>query len=543
MTTYTDRKLFSPVQVGPLRLLHRVVMAPLTRSRSEQLGDIPSDLMLEYYTQRASEGGLIISEATAVSITGRGWFGAPGMYSDEQVAGWKKITAAIHAKGSRMFSQLWHTGRSSHVEMTDGATPVAPSVVSHYWLDSTPSVSTPSGWAKPSPHRALDIKEIPGIVEGYRKAAERAKAAGFDGVELHAANGYLPDQFLQDGSNKRTDAYGGSIENRSRFLLEVVEAMVSAWGGDRVAVRIAPGGTWNSMSDSNPAALFNYLTEQLNRFGLAYLHIIEPRIKGNVLAAEAQAPLATAQLRKIFKGKIIAAGGFEPDTAEAIVEKGDADLVAFGRHFLANPDLPKRIKLGLPLNAYDRATFYTFDFHGYTDYPFYDQQRDGLMSDPFCPQFHDSPFYFDSCLHAGLARASAITSLRSESKNKALVLDAFDTLFNKRDYVAAARYWSPNYIQHSAHIEPGRDGLFNLVKSIPSTLKYEPGVVVAEGDLVIVQGRFSGFGTPVNWIAADILRIKNGILVEHWDVIQDEATRQRSKSGNPMFGDSFPVST
>jgi N-ethylmaleimide reductase len=248
--------------------------------------------------------------------------------------------------------------------MTDGATPVAPSVVSDYWLDSKPSVSTSSGWAKPSP--PLDIKEIPGIVEDYRKAAERAKAAGFDGVELHAGNGYLPDQFLQDGSNKRTDAYGGLIENRSRFLLEVVEAMVSAWGGDRVAVRIAPGGTWNSMSDSNPTALFNYLTEQLNRFGLAYFHIIEPRIKGNVLIGEGQPPVATAQLRKIFKGKIIAAGGFEPDTAEAIVEQGDADLVAFGRYFIANPDLPKRIKLGLPLNAYDRATFYTFDFHGYT---------------------------------------------------------------------------------------------------------------------------------------------------------------------------------
>jgi predicted SnoaL-like aldol condensation-catalyzing enzyme len=205
-------------------------------------------------------------------------------------------------------------------------------------------------------------------------------------------------------------------------------------------------------------------------------------------------------------------------------------------------DLPKRIKLGLPLNDYDRKTFYTFDFHGYTDYPFYDQQRDGLLSDPFCPQFHDSAFYFDSRLHAGLAQASAITSPRSESKNKALVLDAFDTLFNEHDYVAAARYWSPDYIQHSAHIEPGRDGLFNLVKSIPSTLKYEPGVIVAERDLVIIHGRFSGFGAPVNWIAVDILRIKDGILVEHWDVIQDEATRQQSKSGNPMFGDSFPVS-
>jgi N-ethylmaleimide reductase len=383
VATVSTRKLFSPVQIGPITLGHRVVMAPLTRSRSEQPGDIPGNLMLEYYTQRASEGGLVISEATSISITGRGWFGAPGMYSDEQVAGWKKITSAVHAKGGRMFSQLWHVGRSSHVSMTNGATPVAPSVIPEYGQDSTPSVSTPSGWFKPSPHRALGISEIPGIVEDYRKAAERAKAAGFDGVELHAANGYLIDEFLQDGSNKRTDAYGGSVENRSRLLLEVVEALVSVWGDNRVAVRIGPGGTWNSMSDSNPAALFDYVAEQLNRFALAYLHIIEPRIKGNVLVAEGQEPVATAQLRKIFKGKIIAAGGFEPDTAEAIVEKGDADLVAFGRHFLANPDLPKRIRLGLPLNDYDRKTFYTFDFHGYTDYPFYDQRREGLLSDPF----------------------------------------------------------------------------------------------------------------------------------------------------------------
>ncbi len=539
MTIIAERKFLTPVQIGPITLGHRAVMAPLTRSRSEQPGDIPGKLMAEYYTQRASEGGLIISEATSISITGRGWFGAPGMYSDEQVAGWKKITDSVHAKGGHMFSQLWHVGRSSHVSMTNGATPVAPSVVPEYWQNSTPSISTPSGWLKPSPHRALDISEIPGIVEDYRKAAERAKAAGFDGVELHAANGYLPDEFLQDGSNKRTDTYGGSIQNRSRFLLEVVEAMASVWGGDRVAVRIGPGGTWNSMSDSSPAALFDYVAEQLNRFGLAYLHIIEPRIKGNVLIAEGQEPVATAQLRKIFKGKIIAAGGFEPDTAEAIVEKGDADLVAFGRHFLANPDLPKRIKLGLPLNDYDRKTFYTFDFHGYTDYPFYDQQRDGLLSDPFCPQLHDPAFYFDSRLHAGVAQASAISSPRSESNNKGFVLDAFDTLFNKRDYAAAERYWSPNYIQHSAHIAPGREGLFNLIKSLPATLKYEAGTIVADGDFVIVHGRFSDFGLPVNWIAADIVRIKDGVLVEHWDVIQDEATQEQSKSGRPMFGDKF----
>ena len=541
MTKQIDRKLFSPVIIGPTTLSHRVVMAPLTRSRSEQPGDIPGKLMQEYYTQRASEGGLIISEGTTISISSRGWFGAPGLYSDEQIAGWKKITDAIHAKGGHMFSQLWHTGRSSNVAMTDGALPVAPSVIPEYWLDSEPSVSTPSGWARPSPHRALDIKEIAGIIEDYRRAAERAKAAGFDGVELHAANGYLPDEFLQDGSNKRTDAYGGSVENRSRFLLEVVEAMTSVWGGNRVAVRIGPSGRWNGMSDSNPTALYAYVAEQLNRFGLAYLHIIEPRVKGNVLIAEGQAPVATAQLRKIFKGKIIAAGGFEPDSAETILEKGDADLVAFGRHFVSNPDLPKRIKLGQPLNAYDRATFYTFDFHGYTDYPFYEQQRDGLLSDPFCSELQDSRFYFDSCRHAGLAQAATITSPRSESKNKALVLEAFDTLFNKRDYAAAERYWSPDYIQHSAHIPPGRDGLFNLIKGIPPTLKYEPGIIVAEGDLVIVHGRFSGHRMAANWIAADILRIKDGILVEHWDVIQDEATREQSKSGNPMFGDRFSV--
>jgi N-ethylmaleimide reductase len=271
-----------------------------------------------------------------------------------------------------MVSQLWHTGRSSHVEMTGGPAPVSASVDPSYWEDASHVVSAPSGWVRPSPHRALDVSEIKGIVEDYRRAAERAKTAGFDGVELHAANGYLPDQFLQDGSNKRSDAYGGSIENRSRFMLEIVAALASVWGGDRVAVRIGPGGTWNGMSDSNPQALFAYVARQLNQFGLSYLHIIEPRVKGNVVIAEGQAPDAAEQLRTIFKGKIIAAGGFEPDTAEAIVEKGDADLVTFGRHFVSNPDLPKRIRLGIPLTPYDRDTFYTFDARGYTDYPFYD---------------------------------------------------------------------------------------------------------------------------------------------------------------------------
>jgi N-ethylmaleimide reductase len=365
MTEQNVRKLFTPVQIGAITLGHRVVMAPLTRSRSQQPGSVPSDLMLEYYTQRASRGGLIISEATGISQTGRGWYGAPGIYSDAQVEGWKRITSAVHARGGHIFLQLWHTGRASHIDTT-GTVPVAPSVVPYESL-----VSTPNGWQKPSPHRALDIAEIPGIVADYRHAAERAKAAGFDGVELHGANGYLPDQFLQDGSNKRTDAYGGSVEKRSRFMLEILDAIVSVWGGDRVAVRIGPSGSFNSMSDSNPQALFDYLTGELNRFGLAYLHILEPRVKGNVVIAEGQEPVAAARLRKIFTGKIVAAGGFEPDTAEAVVEKGDADLVAFGRHFIANPDLPKRIELGLPLNPYDRDTFYTFDAQGYIDYPSY----------------------------------------------------------------------------------------------------------------------------------------------------------------------------
>ena len=371
MATNGELKLFSPVRIGAIELKHRVVMAPLTRSRSVQPGNIPGDLMLEYYSQRASEGGFIISEATSISITGRGWYGAPGMYSDQQVAGWRKITDAVHAKGGHMFSQLWHTGRSSHVSNTEGATPVTASINPHYWESTDHQVSAPQGWVNPSPHRALEIEEIAEIVEDYRRAAKRAKAAGFEGVELHGANGYLPDQFLQNGSNHRTDAYGGSIENRSRFLLEIVEALVSVWGVNRVAVRIGPSGSWNDMCDSNAEALFSYLAEQLNKFELAYLHIIEPRVKGNIVLTEGQAPVAAQQLRKIFKGKIIAAGGFEPDSAEAIVKNGDADLVAFGRHFVANPDLPERIRLGLPLNNYDRTTFYTFDSRGYTDYPFY----------------------------------------------------------------------------------------------------------------------------------------------------------------------------
>ena len=365
-----NMKLFTPVQLGSVNLKHRVVMAPLTRSRSEQPGGIPGDLMVQYYSDRASDGGLIVSEATNISLTARGWYGAPGLYTDQQVEGWRRVVRAIHAKNGFVFAQLWHTGRSSHSDNQDGNTPVSASVDPSYWEDPNHLVSAPGGWVQSSPHRALDISEIPGTVEDYRKAAARAKAAGFDGVELHAANGYLPDQFLQDGSNKRTDSYGGSIDNRARFLLEVVEAVTSVWGGGRVAVRIAPAGTWNHMRDSNPAALFTYVAEQLNRFGLAYLHIIEPRVKGNVTIHKEQGPIAAEQLRKVFKGKIIAAGGFEPDSAETTIESGVAGAVAFGRHFVANPDLPLRIKEGVALTPYDRNTFYTFGSAGYNDYPF-----------------------------------------------------------------------------------------------------------------------------------------------------------------------------
>jgi N-ethylmaleimide reductase len=370
MNTKGGLKLFTPVNLGSLSLKHRVVMAPLTRSRSEQPGGIPGDLMVRYYSDRASDGGLIIGEATNISRTARGWFGAPGLYTDQQVEGWKRVVRAIHAKNGFAFAQLWHTGRSSHSDNQDGRTPVSASVDPSYWKDPNHLVSAPSGWVQPSPHRALNISEIRGIVEDYRKAATRAKAAGFDGVELHAGNGYLLDQFLQDGSNRRTDTYGGSIENRSRFLLEVVEAVTLVWGGDRVAVRIAPAGTWNHMRDSNPAALFTHVAAQINRFGLAYLHVIEPRVKGNVTIDKGQGPIAAEQLRKVFQGKIIAAGGFEPDSAETTIETGVADAVAFGRHFVANPDLPLRIREGFALTPYDRNTFYTFDSVGYNDYPF-----------------------------------------------------------------------------------------------------------------------------------------------------------------------------
>jgi N-ethylmaleimide reductase len=356
--------LFSPVKIGPYELAHRVVMAPLTRMRSDP-GDIPSNLMVEYYRQRASRGGLMISEATPVSIRGHGYAGAPGIYSNSQIAGWRRITDAVHAKGGRIFLQLWHVGRQSHTDLQpNGEAPVAPSAIAAEGYAYTKQGEVPF-----SMPRALALHEIPGVIEEFRSGAERALRAGVDGVEIHGANGYLPDQFLQDGSNKRTDEYGGSIENRARFLIEVTQAAISVWGADRVGVRIAPAGTYGSMSDSDPAATFGYVAAQLDRLGIAYLHVVEPRIKGIEEVTKGRAPIAAQHLRPKFSRALIAAGGFTGESAAAIVGAGDADLVAFGRHFISNPDLPERLRRGLPLNRYDRSTFYGGDGRGYIDYP------------------------------------------------------------------------------------------------------------------------------------------------------------------------------
>jgi N-ethylmaleimide reductase len=365
-----EAKLFTPVQLGPYKLTHRVVMAPLTRMRTYDDRFIPNDLMIEHYTQRATNGGYIVAEGTVISETGHGYYGAPGIYTDEQVEGWKKVTEAVHAKGGIIFDQLFHVGRQSHKSLQpNNADPIGASAVK-----VEDFVYTPAGWLPADIAREMTTEEVKARVEEYRQAAIRAKEAGFDGIELHGANGYLVDQFLQDGSNKRTDIYGGSIENRVRFMLEIVEAMIAVWGADKVGVRVGPSGTFASMHDSDPIALFSYAAEQLNKLGIAYLHIIEPRIKGAIEIEEGLEPVAAQHLRKIFKGTIIAAGGFDFEKGNAIIENDTADLVAYGRHFIANPDLVYRFENGLELNAYDRDTFYAGDARGYNDYPVYEEK-------------------------------------------------------------------------------------------------------------------------------------------------------------------------
>ncbi|WP_336762382.1 alkene reductase [Asaia sp. VD9] len=359
-------KLSTPFNAGALSLGHRIVMAPLTRMRSDHTGKANA-LMVLYYSQRSSPGGLIISEATPVALEGYGYAGAPGIYDDSRIDGWRKVTEAVHARGGKIVMQLWHVGRQSHPDLQPGgAAPVAPSAIK-----AEGDAYTPSGPVPFSMPRALSLEEIPAVIEQFREGAARAKQAGFDGVEIHGANGYLPDQFLQDGTNHRTDEYGGPIENRARFLLEVTQAVISVWGADRVGVRLSPSGTYGSMSDSNPQETFGYVAEQLDRLGIAYLHVVEPRIKGTELIAESE-PVAARDLRERFRGTLIAAGGFDKNSAAAVLASSDADAVAFGRHFISNPDLPERLRGDLALTNYDRSTFYGGDARGYTDYPFFD---------------------------------------------------------------------------------------------------------------------------------------------------------------------------
>ena len=363
-------KFFSEVHVGPYALAHRVVMAPMTRMRANPDGTV-SDIMIEYYAQRASHGALLIMEGSAVSPKGNAFQGSPGIHDDRFIPGFAKLAQAVHAKGGRIFAQIYHAGRASHVSLQpDGVAPVAPSE-----LPFAGHAYTLAGQVTASPARALSLEELPDIVEEFRTAAQRVKEAVFDGVEVHFANGYLLDQFLEDASNKRTDRYGGSYENRTRLPLEALEAAVSVWGPGRVGVRISPGGKFNEMDDSNTDALFGYLAEQLNRFDLAYLHVVEPRISGASTDEDAESvkAIACSHLRKFYKGTIIAAGGFDRESAEAILQKGDADLVAFGRFFTANPDLPKRLKNNHPLKEYDRSRFYGGDARGYNDFPSYSE--------------------------------------------------------------------------------------------------------------------------------------------------------------------------
>jgi N-ethylmaleimide reductase len=359
--------LFSSVKVGPYEFSHRVVLAPLTRMRAEE-GAIPGVLMAEYYKQRSSRGGFLIGESTISSPNGNGYLGAPGLFDDKQINGWRRVTEGVHEKGGTIFLQLYHAGRQSNSQLQPGgARPVGPSEILHGGV-----AYTQSGWVPNTPNRALTILEISRLVSDFRSASSRGIAAGFDGVELHGANGYLFDQFLQDGSNQRKDQYGGSFENRSRFLLETTRAMIDIWGSRRVAVRLGPSGTWGDMSDTDPIGLFTYVASELSKLNLAYIHLIEPRVLGNVDdATKDQDPVAAQTIRKFYEGTIIAAGGFKRDSAEAVIVAGDADLVAFGRDFIANPDLPDRLLRELPLNAYDRATFFGGTNFGYTDYPRY----------------------------------------------------------------------------------------------------------------------------------------------------------------------------
>ncbi len=352
--------LFTQYRMGDLTLPNRIVMAPMTRSRAGD-ADVPVSMTVTYYVQRAS-AGMIITEGSQVSQQGVGYMHTPGIYSAAQVAGWKKVTDAVHRAGGRIFIQLWHVGRVSHSDFLGGALPVAPSA-----LPVEGFVHTPGG-KKPIPvPRALNTGEVPDIVRQFQQAAENARTSGFDGVEIHGANGYLLDQFLRSGSNERTDIYGGSLENRALLPLEVTKAVIKVWGGDSVGYRISPHMTAHSMSDANPRETFSYFTRELNKIGLGYLHLIEP-IGGRAGFVPPEARLGPI-LRKIFERTFILNGGYDLHSGNEVIYSGEADMIAFGVPFLANPDLPERFRQNATLNESDMATFYGGGTKGYTDYP------------------------------------------------------------------------------------------------------------------------------------------------------------------------------
>ena len=349
--------LHSPIKFGVITAPNRIFMAPLTRCRADA-DHVPTAIMAEYYAQRAS-AGLIIAEATMAIEGNSSFWMEPGIYSEAQVAGWKKVTDAVHAKGGRIFLQIWHGGRACHPLLNNGAQPVAPSAIPI----TGDEVHTPEGKKPYVLPRELRDDELPGIVAGFRKAAENAKAAGFDGVEVHGANGYLLDEFLRDGANKRSGPYGGPIENRALLLCEVIEAVCEVWGSDRVGVRLSPLNSYNSMIDSDPVKLVSTVAQMLNRYQLAYLHVM----RGDFLQQQKGDVLTPA--RANFKGTLITNMGYGADEAQKVIAEGQVDAVAFGAPFLANPDLPERFRRGAPLNAANPATFYSPGPVGYIDYP------------------------------------------------------------------------------------------------------------------------------------------------------------------------------
>jgi N-ethylmaleimide reductase len=355
----TSSKLLEPYKLGPITLPNRLVMAPLTRNRAVA-GMVPSPLAVEYYGQRAS-AALLITEASQISQQGQGYQDTPGIYSKEQVAGWRKVTERVHGRGGRIFIQIWHVGRISHTTLQpNGGAPVGPSAIRAKGKTFVGGTFTDI-----SEPRALALEEIPGIVDDFRRATVNAIEAGFDGVEIHGANGYLLDQFAKDGANKRTDAYGGSIENRARLMLEVTKAVASEAGPERTGIRISPVTPANDVSDSNPQPLFDHIVDHLNALKLVYMHVIEGATGG----PRDIAPFDYASLRKRFKGAYVANNGYDFELANKVLAANAADLIAFGKPFISNPDLVERLKRGAPLNAPDKATFYGGGAKGYTDYP------------------------------------------------------------------------------------------------------------------------------------------------------------------------------